>query len=323
MLGPLLKTAAGRQWLAGWFKSHRLVPRPAPPAPAKKARRRGKSLFTMKSPGSKCWFLPHARQFLGGWRPKTIVEPFAGSAVVGLTLLSEGYAGRLVLAELDERRIAFWQRVIEPDFASFVEKWAAKALALPLEEQRRFVLASLRKFKRSDLGMWALVDSRTGRSGKLDAGMMKKGDHGKGFACRWRKDMVQILRRIYELRDRIEVRHQDAFEVLREFDSPDNYAFVDPPYSAGKSSKGKTLYRNHALNHTALFWRMSQWQGRWQMTYDLCWETIGCGRLRYLLHPAFEPWKSMQVRFQKALMLTGNKEKKYELVVTSRKVRTA
>src|SRR5208282_1440668 len=130
-----------------------------------KARRRGKPLFPMKSPGSKCWFLPRARQFLAGWRPKVIVEPFAGSAVVGLTLLSEGYADRLVLAELDERRIAFWQRVVEPDFASFVGDWAAKALALPLERQRRFVLDSLEEFKRTDPGMRALVYSRAGFSG--------------------------------------------------------------------------------------------------------------------------------------------------------------
>src|SRR5208282_2741999 len=162
--------------------------------------------------------------------------------------------------------------------------------------------------------------------GKLEGGLMKKGDHGKGFACRWRKDMVQLLRRICEMRGRIEVRHQDAFEVLREFDSPDNYCFADPPYTAGAESKGDTLYREHELDHVALFRLMSEWQGRWQMTYDLCLETLSCGhpKGRYLiLHSEAGIWESMQLDFRKLLMLTGKNEKKYELVVTSRKERAA
>jgi DNA adenine methylase len=301
-------------------------PGPAPIALAKKSQRHGKPLFPMKCPGSKCWFLPHAREFLGDWRPTTIVEPFAGSGVVGLTLLSEGYAERLVLAELDERRIAFWKRVFESDFAGFVEEWAAKALALPIEDQRQFVLDSLEDFAQNDPGMWALVYSRVSFSGKMDGGLMKKGDHGKGFKCRWRKDMIQMLRRIYELRDRIEVRHQDAMEVLEEFDRPDNYTFADPPYTASAESKGDTLYREHKLDHVALFRLMSEWKGRWQMTYDLCMETMSCGHPqdRYLiLHPDSGIWKSMALKFRKVPMLTGANKKTYELVVTSRRKRAA
>ena len=326
LLGHLLKTTKGRQWLAAWLESHRPAPVSAPPAPIKKNQRRGNPLFPMKCPGSKCWFLPHAKQFLGGWRPTTIVEPFAGSGVVGLTLLSEDYADRLVLAELDDRRIAFWKRVFEPDFAAFVEQWGKKALALPIEKQRQFVLDSLGEFERSDPGMWALVYSRAAYSGKMDGGLMKKGDHGKGFLCRWRKDMVPMLRRIHELRDRIEVRHQDGLEVLREFDSPENYAFVDPPYSAGEDSQGPTLYREHELDHVALFRRMSEWQGRWQMTYDLCLETLSCGhqRGRYpILHPEAGIWKLLGVKFQKVQMLTGMNKKTFEVVVTSRRGRAA
>jgi DNA adenine methylase len=277
----------------------------------------------MKCPGSKCWFLKHARQFLGDWRPRTIVEPFAGSGVVGLSLLSDGYAERLVLAELDERRIAFWKRVFEPDFAGFVEQWAAQALALPFEEQRPFVLTSLEEFKQSDPGMWALVYSRISFSGRMDGGLMKGGDDGRGLLSRWRKDMVPMLRRLYDLRDRIEVRRQGGMKVLRELDGPDHYAFVDPPYSAGENSKGSTLYQNHTLHHLSLFWLMAEWKGRWQMTYDLCWETLGCGRKRYLLHSEYEPWKSMQVMFQKVPMVTGNNKKAYELVVTSRRENVA
>jgi len=42
-------------------------------------------LFIVKTGGCKSWFVPLSLDFLGGspW-PKTIVEPFAGSGVVGL-----------------------------------------------------------------------------------------------------------------------------------------------------------------------------------------------------------------------------------------------
>ena len=55
----------------------------------------------LRSPGSKGWFVPYAERFCRKERPKTIVEPFAGSAVVCLTLLDRGYGQRLILAEKD------------------------------------------------------------------------------------------------------------------------------------------------------------------------------------------------------------------------------
>ena len=55
----------------------------------------------LRCPGSKGWFVPYAERFVRKQRPKTIVEPFAGSAVVGLTLLDHGYGRRFVLAEKD------------------------------------------------------------------------------------------------------------------------------------------------------------------------------------------------------------------------------
>src|SRR5271157_5743397 len=50
-----------------------------------------KTFYILKSPGSKCWLFPNPQKFLGELRPKTIVEPYAGSAVVSLTLLNHGY----------------------------------------------------------------------------------------------------------------------------------------------------------------------------------------------------------------------------------------
>jgi hypothetical protein len=77
-------------------------------------------LFILKTGGSKGWFVPHALNFLGGppW-PKTIVEPFAGSAIVGLTLLNERYGQRLVLAEKDKDYLVFWRAALSDSNFSY------------------------------------------------------------------------------------------------------------------------------------------------------------------------------------------------------------
>ena len=48
--------------------------------------------FPHRVPGSKGWFVPHAERFVFGRKLQTVVEPFGGTAVVGLTLLDHGLA---------------------------------------------------------------------------------------------------------------------------------------------------------------------------------------------------------------------------------------
>lgn len=53
--------------------------------------------------GRKQWFLPYAEKFFRAHRCTTLIEPFAGSAIVGLSLLNSAIVERLVLVEKDER----------------------------------------------------------------------------------------------------------------------------------------------------------------------------------------------------------------------------
>ena len=128
-------------------------------------------LYILRSAGSKCWFLPHIRSFLGDWTPQTVVEPFAGSGVAGLTLLDEGYAKRLVLAEKDPTLREFWQAGLnDPTFSRRVGAWTEQALSLPLAAQRDFTLDSIAKFERSDKAFWILLMSRTTFNAVLKGG---------------------------------------------------------------------------------------------------------------------------------------------------------
>jgi DNA adenine methylase len=142
-------------------------------------------LFIVKTAGTKGWFVPHALEFLGDWRPTTIVEPFAGSGIVGLSLLYEGLADRLVLAEKDNDYLAFWRAALsDSNFSYRVSKWTDRVLDLPFEQQKPFVEASLETMEREDRGFWILLRSRIGYNGKKVGGYMTEKSRG-GILCRW------------------------------------------------------------------------------------------------------------------------------------------
>ena len=68
-------------------------------------------------PGGKTWLVPKIRQWLRSQHntPSLLVEPFAGGAIVGLSVAFEGLADHVTLVELDEQVAAVWQTILEGD----------------------------------------------------------------------------------------------------------------------------------------------------------------------------------------------------------------
>lgn len=64
-------------------------------------------------PGGKTWLVPRVRTWLASLpgKPAIFVEPFAGGAIVGLTVGFEGLADHVVLVELDPQVAAVWQTI--------------------------------------------------------------------------------------------------------------------------------------------------------------------------------------------------------------------
>ena len=64
-------------------------------------------------PGGKTWLVPRVRQWLASTpRPQELIEPFAGGAIVGLSVLFENLVDQLLLVELDEDVAAVWSIVL-------------------------------------------------------------------------------------------------------------------------------------------------------------------------------------------------------------------
>jgi DNA adenine methylase len=204
-------------------------------------------------PGRKHDFVQSAARHFRAYHCNTLVEPFAGSAVIGLSLLHAQIVERLILVEKDEAVFCLLEGMLtDPNLA---HRYAA------FECTRENVQKVLRNEKSA---FSYLVRSRVSNRAKWWGGLRTD------IACRWCPDVViPNLRRVYDMRDRITVIHGDALEVMHAHATDESVGcFADPPYSADSTSKGHTLYRHHRADHKQLFSKLANWHGPWLMTQD-------------------------------------------------------
>ena len=223
-------------------------------------------------PGGKTWLVPRIRQWLASlpYQPAEFIEPFAGGAIVGLTVAAEGLADHVTLVELDEAVAAVWQTIIHDDGGG--EWLAERIVSFDLtHESAKTVLTQLPRSTR-ERAFQTIIKNRVNRGGILapGAGMIKGGENGKGLLSRWYPETLQ--RRILEIvkiRDRITFIHGDGMEVLRKnIDREEAVFFLDPLYTASGKQAGSRLYSHSNLDHELLFDTTDLLTGDFLMTYD-------------------------------------------------------
>jgi DNA adenine methylase len=206
-------------------------------------------------PGRKWWLVQHAARFFRKHPCHTLVESFAGSGIVGLSLLHAGIVNRLVLVEKDVRVVCMLRGLITQ--SDLAQKYAEfKCTRANVEEL----------FRGKKNAFHYLVQSRVCNRGRFTGGMRSQID------ARWCKELVVTnLRRVYEMRNRITVIDGDGLDVMRDHLADRNIGcFCDPPYGADSTSKGRFLYPHHKIDHKKLFSLLEDWRGPWLLTEDNC-----------------------------------------------------
>jgi site-specific DNA-adenine methylase len=206
-------------------------------------------------PGRKHDFVQHAANYFRSHHCRTLLEPFAGSAVTGVSLLYAQVVERLILVEKDEGVVCLLNGMLtDPNLA---DRFAA------FECTRENVLKVL---KREKGAFKYLVLSRVSNRAKWWGGLRTD------IASRWCPDVViPNLRRVFEMRDRITVIRGDGLEVMQAHAADRTVGcFADPPYTADSTSRGHTLYRHHRLDHKRLFSILASWHGPWLLMEDNC-----------------------------------------------------
>lgn len=221
-------------------------------------------------PGGKTWLVPRIRQWLRSHKtlPAEFVEPFAGGAIVSLTVAFERLAEHVTIVELDPQVAAVWHTILNGD-----GEWLAERIVTfdfgpeTVEETLSTPVATL-----PELAFQTILKNRVNRGGILatGAGRVKHGENGRGLRSRWYPQTLrQRILDILQVRERITFVEGDGLSVMRaNADRPDAVFFIDPPYTAGGKRAGNRLYTCATLDHEELFRLSSLASGDFLMTYD-------------------------------------------------------
>lgn len=221
-------------------------------------------------PGGKTWLVPHIRRWLATLptRPLEFIEPFAGGAIVGITVAAEQLADHVSLVELDDDVAAVWDTIINGD----AEWLAARISSFDLTENNvEQVLSQLPACAR-ERAFQTILKNRINRGGILapGAGKLKYGENGKGIRSRWYpQTLSKRILDILKYKKSITFIHGDGLEVIRKSkDRADAVFFIDPPYTASSKKAGARLYSHFNLDHEALFKAACSLKGDFLITYD-------------------------------------------------------
>ncbi|OWW18436.1 DNA adenine methylase [Noviherbaspirillum denitrificans] len=224
-------------------------------------------------PGSKSSFTKVIKDLIiyNGLEGKKLVEPYAGSAAVTLALLSEKVCSEAVISERDPLMYSFWKVAFEhPD--KLIKKIKNVTVSLKTWHELQPLLKCEEPSEEDEvqLAFAALFFNRTNFSGVLHSGPIggQKQSSAYSIDCRFNKeDLIDKIKRLSDLADRVEVRYGDALDVITEYKRRTTSLFyVDPPYFI----QGRKLYRHHykLKDHVALSSSLKSAKFNWILSYD-------------------------------------------------------
>jgi DNA adenine methylase len=215
-------------------------------------------------PGGKTWLIPTLRRWLNFFKPRILVEPFAGGGIVSLTAVAESYVEKAIMVEIDEDVSAVWQTILNGHFEWLMERIAD--FTFNYENVRNIIdyfppNCHERAFR-------TIIRNRAARGGILadGAGLTKKGENGKGISSRWYPmTLVKRIRNINSLHSKIDFIKGDGLPVIEaHLDEKDTALFLDPPYVRA----GRRLYSFSEIDHMKLFVLASRHRGPCLFTYE-------------------------------------------------------
>ncbi len=230
----------------------------------------------LRYPGGKTWLIPHIREWLRHTRPKILIEPFAGGAIVSLTAVMESFVNAAVMVEIDRDVAAFWRSALESG-ATLRERVSQFEPTLErLRELEQAIPATV-----VEHGFRTLVLNRTRRGGILAPGasFCRNGENGRGLLSRWYPGTLATrLAAIQEYADRIVFCEGDGMKLLPMMLGGwgrEAAVFLDPPYTAqGGKRAGSRLYAHSSIDHAALFAMLAKHESNFLMTCDTAPEII-------------------------------------------------
>ena len=234
-----------------------------------------KIVSPLRYPGSKATFLNVVLEFIevNDLKGKEIVETYAGSGIVSLSLIANNLASHATLVERDPLLYSFWMAVFEhtDSLISSIEN-----VAVNMDTWHKFRMHLKNTMPEDelvvDLALACLFFNRTNFSGVLHSGPIGGKNQSSDYKidCRFnKKDIISRIRQISLLGDRVSVKFGDALEFLQNANTQNNekrYFYIDPPYF----KQGRKLYRYYykVIDHKRLHDILSVATFPWLLSYD-------------------------------------------------------
>lgn len=223
-------------------------------------------------PGGKTWLIPQVRQWLKSLpqRPTELIEPFAGGAIVSLTVVAENLAEHVRMVEIDDAVASVWQTIIHDEGGG---KWLANRIARfsPSADSVKSVLGQNRLSPR-EKAFQTILKNRVSRGGILaaGAGLIKVGESNKGLLSRWYPETLKKrILDVVEMSDRITFIHGDGVATIRKYARQAGVVFfIDPPYTISEKQAGNRLYQYTEVDHEKLFEAVAALRGDFLMTHE-------------------------------------------------------
>ncbi len=228
-------------------------------------------LSPLRYPGGKAALAPFFGSVLERLpsRVDTYVEPFAGGAGAALRLLVDEYVSQIVINDINVGIVEVWRNVFERT-EGFVDMIQTTPATID-EWHRQRAIYEDEQASGFERGFATFYLNRTNRSGILGArpigGLNQKGTWK--IDARYNVDeLVDRIRFISAYRSRIDIRHADALDLLREKAEEAKHVIVyaDPPYLV----KSHKLYVNGCdwSTHVEVAQTLMAKYPYWVVTYD-------------------------------------------------------
>jgi DNA adenine methylase len=217
-------------------------------------------------PGGKTWLVPYIRDWLRAKRktPARLIEPFAGGAIVSLTVAFERLAKHVIFAELDEGVASVWRVVLNGQ----AEWLATRILKFDVTLDNVIEVLKQPSGEVREKAFQTIVRNRVQRGGIMapGAGLIKTGENGRGLKSRWYPEtLAERIRAINQQKDKLTFTQCDAFELIAEHSNDaEAVYYIDPPYTMAASR----LYSVWEIDHEKLFGAMAKCRGDFLMSYD-------------------------------------------------------
>jgi DNA adenine methylase len=266
----------------------------------------------LRYPGGKSDFSKTAFDIVTrcGLTGSPIIEPYAGSAAVSISLLEADAVSSATLIERDPLVYGFWAALLEKT-DQLIERFIDLPISLETWHKFRPLLAIDKPDKSNilDLGLAGLFFNRSNFSGILNGGPI--GGLGQksiySIDCRTNKDdIICRLLAIATMADRINVKFGDAVSFIKKARrTTSSFFYIDPPYFV----KGEMLYRHSykLLEHKALAKALSSAKFPWMLSYDV----------HHVIEFLYEDFHVRKVKFQYSARSPKNHD---ELLVSNFKI---